>query len=62
MNHRSIVVELTQSTQVPQAVVDRGDTCPMLRMAELSEQYWTRHLGHAVTETKNESTTDIHCY
>ena len=52
---------LTDSAQVPQAVVDGSNTSTVLGMAELSEQERRRKLSQAVAETHQETTTLEHC-
>jgi hypothetical protein len=44
------------SANVPQAVVDGGDTSTMLRMADLGEKERRRELGKGVAETHEETT------
>jgi hypothetical protein len=44
-------------TNVPQAVVDGGDTSTMLRMAEFGEQQGRRQLSKRVSETHKETST-----
>lgn len=50
-----------QGTQVPQAIVDGGDRTTVLRMADFGEQQRRSHLSQRVTETENETTTEVHC-
>lgn len=48
---------LTESSHVPQAVVDGADTSTMLRMADLSEQDWGGELSQTVAETEDETSS-----
>ena len=45
------------STNVPQTVVDGGDTSTVLRVAELGKQQRRRKLGKRVAETHQETST-----
>lgn len=49
-----------ESSQVPETVVDGSDGASVLRVADLGEKQGRRHLGEGVTETEDETTTEVH--
>lgn len=53
----SASVRLTQSTDIPQAVVHGRDASPVLRVAEFSKKHRGRELSKRVAEAKHETTT-----
>jgi len=50
---------LTQSTQVPEGVVDGSKTSSVLWVTDLGEQDRGTHLCHRVAETKNKTTSEV---
>ena len=51
----------TQSTDVPQAVVNGGETATMLGMGQLGQKHGRGDLGKRVAETKHDATTHESC-
>jgi hypothetical protein len=51
---------LTQSAQVPQAVVNRSNFGAVLRMADFREQDRRGHLSHTVAKAEHKAASDVH--
>jgi hypothetical protein len=48
-----------ESAQVPETVVDGGENSTVLRVADLSEQNGRAHLRETVSETENQTTSEV---
>lgn len=48
-----------EGTQIPETVVDGGEDWAMLRMANLGQKNGRAHLSEGVTETENETTSEV---
>jgi hypothetical protein len=53
-------VALTEGTNVPETVVDRGNRTTVLGMADLSQEHGGSHLGERVAETEDDTTSNVH--
>ena len=60
MNMDNQGMALTKGTQVPQAVVNCSNLASVLWMANFGEKKRGSHLRQTVTESEDESTSDVH--
>ena len=51
---------LTEGSNVPQAVIDGGNWATVLGMADLSQKKRRAHLGEGVAESKDDPAGDVH--